>query len=609
MVQHGYERMLKYLCPGVDKNCPDPKENKLLQLAGIFQCIYNATIAASKNSETEAQENDWFESHLPPWDKADLFLSILPSRGETRYLELAALLTRRFAKIADDAPLEDWVGIDEASARPIIERKVLRLKEEAEEDLRYVKLVERLRTGSPWRALQAESNYWVVSQIPLNESLSAKARQAAIQRTRELAADPSQRLCAIVLELASMLNCSSRDRPKDARVRVENLLQEAFSSEALASWKAPILQYQAKHLLAQNEFEAALPLFRQALAACSERNFGKLRGEIARDTLALEVADQCLIPGNHEKYFRNMLAFGMFEHSSENKQPTLEDTAVWASEYFWEDLYKPYPGVENRKPIAAIQMEPIIQETLRLILEAKWEELKDWMQRHAKKLRIMKTREVRGNTVLLSWLKALDFFKKRLPLLKAQSPRHLDGEFAKIEAHLNNWHQAIAMLADAWPEQVNLADFKHQTPLMLVADAGDELLVRKFLAAGADVNAQDYQGRTALHAAATGRIPACIAALLEENPDTQKTAETHQTALHTAVRTGHRGIVRLLINYDPSLASRKNDQGQTPLALAEIILEDLPTWQALMAKHNRQIGTRQDFEEIVLLLTTGPTIH
>ena len=609
MVQDGYERLLKFLCPGVGKSCPDPRENKLLQLAGIFQYVYNTTIAARKNSETEAQENNYFEAQLPPWDKSDLFLSILPSSVETGYLTLSELLTRRFATLAADAPLDDLVGLDKESALPIFKKKVLRLKEEAEENLRYVALVERLRTGSPWRALQAESNYWVVSQIPLNESLSTKVRQTAIQRTRELAVSPSQRLRAIVLELASMLNCSSRDRLKDGRVRVDDLLKEAYSSEALATWKAPVLQYHAKHLLAQNEFEAALPLFRQALDACSDQNFGKLRGEIARDALALEVADHGLISGNHEKYFRNMLAFGMFEHGPEDKQPTLEDTAVWASEYFWEDLYKPYPGVESRKPIGAGQTKIIIQETLGLIFEGKWDDLRAWMQRNASKLRVMKIREVRGNTVLMSWLKALGLFEKRLPLLKAQTPRHLDGEVAKIESHLKNWHHAIAMLADAWPEQVNLADFKHQTPLMLAADAGDELLVRAFLAAGADVNAQDYQARTALHAAATGCKPACMAALLEGNPDTRKTAETHQTALHTAVRMGHPGIVRLLVEYDLGLASRQNDQGQTPLALAKIILEDLPKWQNVMSKHNRQIGTRQDFEEIVKILTTKPKIH
>ena len=609
MVQDGYERLLKCLCPGVDKHCPDPKVNKLLQLAGIFKCIYSASIAASKHGETEAQENEWFESHLPPLDKADLFLSILPSSGQTGYLRLATLLTRRFAKLADDAPLEDFVGMDEASTLPIIERKVLRLKEEAEEDLRGLKLVEQLRAGSAWRALQVEDNYWVVSQIPLYESISAKARQAAIQRTRELATTPNQVMGATVMELALLLNCSRRDRPRDVKDRVEMLLTEACHSPSFDTWKAPILQYQAKHLLAQNDFEAALPLFRRALAACSERNFGTLRGEIARDTLALEVADQGLIPGNHEKYFRNMLAFGIFEQGSQDKRPTLENTAVWASEYFWDDLYKPYPGVESRKPIAAKQMEPIIQGTLGLIFDAKWEELSSWMQRHASKLRVTKIREVRGNTVLMSWLKALDFFKKRLPIVKTQIPYCLDGEIAKIEVLLKNWHQAIAMLADAWPEQINLADFKRQTPLMLVADAGDELLVRAFLATGADANTQDYQGRTALHAAITGRSLACVVALLERMPDTRKSAETHQTVLHSAVRMGHCGIVRTLVEYDPGLASLENDQGQTPLALAKIILEDLPKWQTVMAKHNRQTGTRQDFEEIVLLFMTAPTIH
>jgi hypothetical protein len=62
---------------------------------------------------------------------------------------------------------------------------------------------------------------------------------------------------------------------------------------------------------------------------------------IARDLLATDVVKNGFIPGNQEKYFRNMLAYGMFEMDLGR----LEDTPRWAEDYFWEDLYRPYRGV------------------------------------------------------------------------------------------------------------------------------------------------------------------------------------------------------------------------------------------------------------------------
>jgi hypothetical protein len=601
MVQDGYKRLLGLLCPGVEDTCTDPSQNKLLQLTGIFGTIYNLTVDAWKNSDTLQQEDILFESRLAPWDKADIFLSILPSLKNRSHIALAQLLTRRLAKLANGDALEDLVALDIESAPAIIARKCQRLKDENAEDVRIHGLIDRIRTHSPWRALQGESSYAVVRQVATTDALPAKTRWAVIERLRELAATPSDMVGASIMELAELLNCAHKDRPKDVQSRVEKLLAEAQVNCGYESWKAPLLQYRAKHLLALNRFEDAAKSMREALAACSERNFGLMRGEIARDTLAIEVANQGLIPGNYQKYHRNMAAYGMFP----DKIESLEDTALWASDYFWGDLYKPYPGMESMKTLAKKQAEAFIEEAFPLIFEGDWDALKAWMKRHAKTLREGTIREVRANTVLMAWLKLLVGFAEHLPMLRAEASPDLQGEIDKMEKHVVNWRHAIQLLAEAWPNQVNKGDFKRQTPLMLVADAGEAQLVQAFLATGADINAQDYLGRTPLHAAVTARSANCVAAILKNQPDTSMvTSDEAQTVLHTAARMGDAEIVGMLMAYDSNLALRKNSHDQTVLELVQDILIDLPKFRAFMGTKRRcPIGSKLDFERILAMLT------
>lgn len=606
MVQDGYRRLLKVLCSGVDECCADPLTNKLLQPIAMFQVSYNLTIAAWKNCGTEADENVWFESHLTEWDQATTFLSILPSRRETAYKDLGALLSRRFAKLHEGAPLEDLWGWDEKSTLSVAESKLRALKFDAEENLSHINLVERVRRSSPWRALQAESNYWVVSQVAQSKMIPPQGRRLAVERMRELATSPSQVLGATVIELGFLLNCRRQERPKDVQQRVDALLTSAHNNPDRVQWSAPLLQYEAKHCLAQNDFEGAAKLFRQSLESCSERSFGPLRGEIARDTFATEVADQKLIPGNHEKYYRNMVAYGIFEKAGH----TLEDTAAWVADHFWNDLYKPYPGIERRNPASAAEAESFIKESLPLIFEANWDGLNAWMKRHSKTFQKSTLREVGGNTVLMAWLKLKHALNGAQPNLKMMAPPSLYSELVKLETGLENWSYAIELLAASWPRQVNISDFKGQTPLMLVADAGEEGLVSQFLAVGADVNAQDYKGRTALHAAVAGRSEQCVAAILEHKPAVSlSTVPDRQSFLHTAVRMGHPGIVRMILEHYPNLKFAKNSHAQTPAILLDEILTNLPGFQEEMAKHRRQTGSLADFEAIKSSLRDGTTIH
>lgn len=582
MMQVGYTNLLKTLCgDGVDATCTDPEKNKLLQLIALFNSIYNLTVAAWKHGGTAGEQDAWFEARLAPWDKADLLLSITPSQRDTAYLQLAQCLTRKFMAMTPDSPLEDLVPTREQGGEHAIERRLLSLQQALEEDQRLLTLVEKVRHASPWRALEAEPSYWVISQLVHEENLSPNARALTIKRLRALAATPGQTVRAIVLELGFLLNGEARQRPKDIQLRVQLLLDEAQASQGYEEWKAPLLRLRAKHWLMQNEFACACKDFKAALEACHDRGFGGLRGEVARDGFAAEIAVNGFVPVHQEVYHRNMAMYGMFPEGL----ASIADTAVRCEAFFWNDLYHPYPGVPRRELLTKQAYEAVLAETFELIETADWDGLRLWLKRHAKQLRKANFKDARCDSVLLSWLKLLD-------------------RFGKVEKHMFNWRHAIALLLEAWPEQAKIADFKRQTPLHLVADNGDAELT-KLLAPLSDLDVQDVRGCTVLHAAASGRSPECVSIVVDRYVQIgakgfeRVTPDEKNTALHTAVRFGQPQCVQLILEGFPSLASRMNATSQTPLAMAVEILQNLDDWRLFMGKNNRRTGSKEDFEAII----------
>ncbi|SDR91092.1 ankyrin repeat domain-containing protein [Pseudomonas oryzae] len=601
MVQDGYTRLLKFLCPGVDSQCADARQNKLLQLFSIYKFAYNMTIGAWSNcrDQGEAAENAWFEEHLPPWDAQGLYLSILPSQRKAANSALAELLTRRFAEIQPGIALEDHVGLDAESAAPIIQRNIERMKATTEEFKAELGLAERLKTASPWRTLQGESRYGVVNQIAQRTDLGPKVSQAAIQRLRELAATPSEILQATLFELDDYLNNERSNRPKDARDRVQKLLEEAESNPAYELWEAAILQYKAKHLLACNDFEGAGKLFKEALEAGRKRCYGSLRGEVARDGFAVEVANQKLIVNNHEKYYREMLAGGMMAECEEI--PSIEETARWASEYFWDTLYKPYPGVPHQKRHASDVGRKMYGELLPLFFTGDQDGLLAWIKANRQLLK-SSLPDVDGNSVLMLLIKMRTSFAQGLHKLPAAM---LEGEQQNFAAMLEHWRQFFGLLAQQAPKQLNIADFKKQTPLMLMTEAGDTELVTIMLQAGADPEMQDWQGMTALHSAIKSRVDSCVDALLDHPCCLDKLTDDGQSPLHTAAWTGNLHATRRLLQLAPELAWQRNSQGMTPLERVEYLIENPQALQMLAEelRHNgRRCASKRELEEIANLL-------
>ncbi len=603
MVQDGYGRLLKFLCPGVDRLCADAQQNKLLQLFYIYKHVYNLTIDAWRHcrGQGEAAENAWFEDHLPSWDKQGLFLSILPSRKESANQQLAMVLTRQFSKMQAGAELEDHVGYDEASTMAVIKRNAERAVSLAQDLTAEVELIERLKGAWSWSQLQSERSFWVLSQVAQSPEIKPLARQAAIQRLRDLATTPNEAVQAMLFELDSLLNGDREQRPQDTRDRVQALLDEAEASDGYRLWEAAILQCKAKHMLANNDFEGAERVFRQSLNASFERNCGSLRGEVARDCLATAVANQKVIPENHERYYREMLAGGMVEG---NKIPGIEDAARSASEYFWDTLYVPYPGIERLKPLSI----EIVREAFKLMFSGDREALQRWITRNRTRLN-RNLPLVTGDSLLMNLIKFHGSVLRKHPGMFAGFSPQQQEDLHHLNTLREHCRHTITILCQSAPKQLNIVDFKGQTPLMLVAEAGDTELVSVMLKAGADPEMQDWQGMTALHSATKSRVDACVDALLDHPCKLDKVTRDGGSPLHTAAWTANSHAIKRLLKLAPKLAWRRNANEMTPLELVECLIENPNTLQVLAEEFSRNGGrcpAREELIQVAQILEQAP---
>jgi ankyrin repeat protein len=95
----------------------------------------------------------------------------------------------------------------------------------------------------------------------------------------------------------------------------------------------------------------------------------------------------------------------------------------------------------------------------------------------------------------------------------------------------------------------------------------NEELLRELLNKGAEVNARDHYGRTALHQAVTRGQKATVVQLLRSGADITAKDNNGRTALHLAAGSAGLEVVVALLEEGADINARDNE-GQTPLQLA-----------------------------------------
>lgn len=343
MMQDGYLRLMKFLCPGVEPTSTNPAENKLIQLLGIFKTVYDLTIRAWQENDSQEDQNTWFAKNLPFIYRFDLLLSINPTKAGQSFAPLVAeKLSKKFKLLSNNATIEDLVIYNEPTLPVMLEKLITywrHLNIQLRDIKKYAKVFKLAHISHS--SLQDQDDYEIVSEIA-QISKNYRTRSIAIKRLRELAVDNHQKAGYFLLALGQLLNDVDK-YPSDVQAQVDTLLNEA---EPLLTtyWKAPLLRFKGKHALMQNEFDAAQKYLCEAFEACQEHNFGPLRAEIARDCWALMIREG-FNPKKQEKYYLNMVHF----HGFYGPPASLLDTATWIKRFFWSTLYKPYPGFESNQ--------------------------------------------------------------------------------------------------------------------------------------------------------------------------------------------------------------------------------------------------------------------
>ncbi|XP_030644286.1 transient receptor potential cation channel, subfamily N, member 1 [Chanos chanos] len=186
-----------------------------------------------------------------------------------------------------------------------------------------------------------------------------------------------------------------------------------------------------------------------------------------------------------------------------------------------------------------------------------------------------------------------------------------DGQTALHVAVQNCKPQVVQMLL-GFGAQVQLKGGKAlETPLHIAARVKEgEKVAEMLLKSGADVNAEQENGETAMHMAARYGSVQMLRALIEEGGDLTWRSKAGENPLHIAVRHCHAHMVKEILTYlanesreEAELCARQeNQKGETPLHLAAELRkeavheegEDIVIIRTLM-EHNADVAaaTRQ----------------
>jgi hypothetical protein len=595
-VQEGYEQLVKFLTPSVDKLCIDLDKNKTLQLIQLYMDVYNRTLEAhlEKRHIGESAENKYFTERLPPFLRYDL-LCLVSYDHDQHASVVSNRLNSIFSRSGEENNLDKLLPSSEDDMKHIMQ-VIIDEGEHSNNHLTQLKvLAEKLaQNKAPFKQLKKIYDFEVVYGAIGHSYSNQNIREMILRRLHELEVTPLQSMQRITLELEDSLLIKPFNLKTENKVI--NLIKEAKSNDVYEFSKAKILQLEAFHFIAQNKLSEAEKNLNLAIEECKKYSFGKLRGDLARDAFSLAIANQKLIPNNHEKYFRDMIYWGSFEKSNNDlSKINIYNVSRDLHEYFWTGLYKCYPAYEPLFSSSRRDFEVFGGDLLLHIKDSK--PISQVLKKHMA-LRNKQLKYPQADSVITLMMKMGYDMLAKLSNYGLAMPADIENE---IKSALSGIINAVREVAQEWPEIVNISDFKQQTPLMLAAHQKDYETVEVLLKAKADPNLKDFTGRTALHSAAASRCLESAQLLLEYGCDEKITMQEGATALHTATRMGELPIVKLLVEKSPELLLVKDSKGITPEQLARSIAEDIDLYEYLkvyLVSENRTVVSHKAYKEL-----------
>ncbi|XP_069778381.1 transient receptor potential cation channel, subfamily N, member 1 isoform X3 [Narcine bancroftii] len=175
-----------------------------------------------------------------------------------------------------------------------------------------------------------------------------------------------------------------------------------------------------------------------------------------------------------------------------------------------------------------------------------------------------------------------------------QKGAHVDAKtkdcYTALHIAVQNCKPLVVQTLLGFGAQVQLQGGKAQeTPLHIAAQVKDgEKVAEILLKSGADVNAQQENGETAMHIAARHGNLKMIQALMEEGGDLTWQSKAGENPLHIAVQHCHVTVVEEILNYLTNERShieaiacvnQENQEGETCLHLAAEIKKDMIHFQ------------------------------
>jgi len=147
---------------------------------------------------------------------------------------------------------------------------------------------------------------------------------------------------------------------------------------------------------------------------------------------------------------------------------------------------------------------------------------------------------------------------------KANADHNLTVEYQRPRNKLD----AIAWLLENNAADDETTGLNPRLPLHLAAEGGNEVAVQLLLGRGANIEARDIRGWTALQRASFRGHKAIVQLLLKEGAEIEARNKIGSTALTLASQYGHKEVVKLLL-LDPRVDVNSCDNdGDTPILLA-----------------------------------------